>query len=58
MPWRDGSFAAGQQAGAVVRLRQVPELAPAEAIASNVAWSQHLDRTKDEPKATATSRST
>lgn len=44
---------AGQKAGAEVRLRQVPELAPAEAIASNAAWSQHFDRTKDEPKATA-----
>jgi NAD(P)H dehydrogenase (quinone) len=43
---------AGQKAGAEVRLRQVPELAPPEAIASNAAWSQHFDRTKDEPKAT------
>jgi NAD(P)H dehydrogenase (quinone) len=45
--------AAGQKAGAEVRLRQVPELAPQEAIASNAAWSQHFDQTKDEPKATA-----
>jgi NAD(P)H dehydrogenase (quinone) len=44
---------AGEKAGAEVRLRQVPELAPQEAIASNAAWSQHFDRTKDEPKATA-----
>ncbi|MEU8813827.1 NAD(P)H:quinone oxidoreductase [Actinoplanes sp. NPDC048796] len=44
---------AGEKAGAEVRLRQVPELAPAEAIASNAAWSQHFDKTKDEPKATA-----
>ncbi|MEV0680226.1 NAD(P)H:quinone oxidoreductase [Actinosynnema sp. NPDC050436] len=44
---------AGRNAGAEVRLRQVAELAPAEAIASNAAWSQHFDRTKDEPKATA-----
>ena len=44
---------AGEKAGAEVRLRQVPELAPAEAIASNAAWSQHFDRTRDEPKATA-----
>ncbi|WP_045743070.1 NAD(P)H:quinone oxidoreductase [Actinoplanes rectilineatus] len=44
---------AGRKAGAEVRLRQVPELAPKEAIASNAAWSQHFDRTKDEPKATA-----
>ena len=43
---------AGEKAGAEVRLRQVAELAPAEAIASNAAWSQHFDRTKDEPKAT------
>ncbi|WP_231127359.1 NAD(P)H:quinone oxidoreductase [Motilibacter aurantiacus] len=44
--------AAGEKAGAEVRLRQVPELAPQEAIASNAAWSQHFDQTKDEPKAT------
>ena len=45
--------AAGEKAGAEVRLRQVAELAPAEAIASNAAWSQHFDDTKDEPKASA-----
>ncbi|HEY6745066.1 MAG TPA: NAD(P)H-dependent oxidoreductase [Mycobacteriales bacterium] len=45
--------AAGEKAGAEVRLRQVAELAPDEAIASNAAWSQHFDRTKNEPKATA-----
>jgi NAD(P)H dehydrogenase (quinone) len=44
---------AAENDGAQVRLRQVPELAPAEAIASNAAWSQHFDRTKDEPKAAA-----
>jgi NAD(P)H dehydrogenase (quinone) len=44
---------AAQKEGADVRLRQVPELAPEEAIASNAAWSQHFDHTKDEPKATA-----
>ncbi|WP_433201343.1 NAD(P)H:quinone oxidoreductase [Dactylosporangium sp. CS-047395] len=44
---------AGEKAGAEVRLRQVTELAPQEAIASNAAWSQHFDRTKDEPRATA-----
>jgi NAD(P)H dehydrogenase (quinone) len=44
---------AGEKAGAEVRLRQVAELAPEEAIASNAAWSQHFDRTKSEPKATA-----
>ena len=45
--------AAGEKAGAEVRLRQVAELAPQEAIASNAAWSQHFDATKDEPRATA-----
>jgi NAD(P)H dehydrogenase (quinone) len=45
--------AAAAKAGAEVRLRQVAELAPAEAIASNQAWSQHFDRTKDEPRASA-----
>jgi len=44
---------AAQKEGADVRLRQVPELAPEEAIASNAAWSQHFDHTKDEPKAMA-----
>ena len=44
---------AGEKAGAEVRLRQVAELAPEEAIASNAAWSQHFDSTKNEPKATA-----
>lgn len=44
--------AAGKE-GAEVRLRQVPELAPPEAIAANQAWSQHFDNTKDEPNATA-----
>jgi NAD(P)H dehydrogenase (quinone) len=44
---------AAENAGAEVRVRQVPELAPPEAIASNAAWSQHFDKTKDEPKATA-----
>jgi NAD(P)H dehydrogenase (quinone) len=44
---------AGEKEGAEVRLRQVAELAPEEAIASNAAWSQHFDTTKTEPKATA-----
>lgn len=44
---------AGERAGAEVRLRQVAELAPDAAVASNDAWSQHVDATKDEPKATA-----
>ncbi|WP_250006124.1 NAD(P)H:quinone oxidoreductase [Actinoplanes sp. M2I2] len=46
-------YETAQKSGAEVRLRQVAELAPQEAIASNAAWSQHFDRTKDEPKATA-----
>jgi NAD(P)H dehydrogenase (quinone) len=45
--------ATAEKAGAEVRLRQVAELAPAEAIASNAGWSQHFDQTKDEPKAAA-----
>jgi NAD(P)H dehydrogenase (quinone) len=45
--------AAGEKLGAEVRLRQVPELAPPEAIASNAAWSEHVDRTRDEPGARA-----
>src|SRR2546423_1413320 len=44
---------AGEKAGAEVRLRQVSELAPPEAIASNAAWSQHVERTRDEPRAGA-----
>ena len=49
----DRLAAAGEKAGAEVRLRQVRELAPVEAIASNAAWKQHVDRTKDEPRAQA-----
>ena len=45
--------AAGEAAGAEVRLRQVEEIAPAQAVASNEIWSQHVEDTKDEPKATA-----
>jgi NAD(P)H dehydrogenase (quinone) len=44
---------AAEKAGAEVRLRQVTELAPPEAIASNPVWSQHVDSTRDEPRATA-----
>ncbi|GIJ43404.1 NAD(P)H:quinone oxidoreductase type IV [Virgisporangium aliadipatigenens] len=44
---------AGEKAGAEVRLRHVQELAPKEAIASNPAWSQHAERIKDEPTASA-----
>lgn len=42
---------AGRAAGAEVRLRHVEELAPAQAIASNPAWSAHYDRIRSEPKA-------
>ncbi|GAB1644479.1 NAD(P)H:quinone oxidoreductase [Krasilnikovia sp. MM14-A1259] len=35
------------KAGAEVRLRRVPELAPAQAIDSNPAWRAHLDATAD-----------
>ncbi len=45
--------AAGEAAGAEVRLRQVEEIAPPQAVASNNTWSQHVEDTKDEPKATA-----
>lgn len=44
---------AGEKAGADVRLRQVAELAPPEAIAANPAWREHHERTRDEPAATA-----
>lgn len=42
-----------EKAGAEVRLHKVPELAPAEAIASNPAWQAHVDATADVPVATA-----
>ncbi|WP_156290097.1 NAD(P)H:quinone oxidoreductase [Oceanobacillus salinisoli] len=38
---------AGEQAGAEVKLRKVPELAPEAAIASNPAWQAHYDEAKD-----------
>ena len=43
---------AAEKQGAEVRLRKVAELAPDAAIASNEAWQQHHDATKDEPTAT------
>lgn len=42
-----------EEVGAEVRVRRVAELAPPEAIASNPAWQQHHDATKDQPVATA-----
>jgi NAD(P)H dehydrogenase (quinone) len=44
--------AAGEKAGAEVRLRQVEELAPREAIESQDEWQEHVDATSDEPRAT------
>ena len=44
--------AAGEKAGADVRLRQVEELAPREAIESQDEWQAHVEATADEPRAT------
>jgi NAD(P)H dehydrogenase (quinone) len=41
-----------EKAGAEVRLRKVPELAPDEAIASNQGWSNHRTETQDIAEAT------
>ncbi len=38
---------AAEKAGAEVRLRKVAELAPAEAIASNAGWSDHVNATQN-----------
>lgn len=38
---------AAREAGAEVRLRRVPELAPASAIESNPAWKSHHEATRD-----------
>lgn len=43
---------AAEKAGAEVRLRQVAELAPDEAVASADAWARHREQTKDLPVAT------
>lgn len=40
-------IAGAEKAGADVRLRRVPELAPAAAIAANPAWAQHVADTSD-----------
>ncbi|HYH25998.1 MAG TPA: NAD(P)H:quinone oxidoreductase [Blastococcus sp.] len=37
-----------EETGAEVRLRRVPELAPAEAIAANPLWQAHVDETAGE----------
>ncbi|MGW0391277.1 NAD(P)H:quinone oxidoreductase [Streptomyces sp. NPDC003042] len=41
-----------EKAGAEVRLRRAPELAPDEAIDSNPAWREHLEATRDVETAT------
>ena len=43
---------AAEDAGAEVRLRKAPELAPDEAIDSNPAWRKHIDETSDVEVAT------
>ncbi|MFL6172991.1 MAG: NAD(P)H:quinone oxidoreductase [Marmoricola sp.] len=42
---------AAQSNGAVVRLRQVAELAPEEAIEANEDWAAHREATAEEPEA-------
>jgi NAD(P)H dehydrogenase (quinone) len=44
--------ALAEKAGADVRLREVEELAPREAIEQQDAWREHVDATADEPRAT------
>jgi len=41
-----------EKAGAEVRMRRVPELAPASTIDANPAWGQHLRETSAVPEAT------
>jgi NAD(P)H dehydrogenase (quinone) len=41
-----------EKAGAEVRLRHVDELAPADVIASQARWQEHVDAIADEPRAT------
>ncbi|WP_163971457.1 NAD(P)H:quinone oxidoreductase [Oceanobacillus halotolerans] len=45
--------AGAKDAGAEVKVVKVPELAPEEAIASNPAWKDHYEATKDVPEATS-----
>lgn len=45
--------AAAEAEGAEVRLVKVQELAPEEAIASNPAWKEHYEATKDVPEASS-----
>lgn len=44
--------AGAEEAGAEVRLRRAPELAPDAAIDSNPAWRAHVDATRHVPEAT------
>ncbi|MCM3595938.1 NAD(P)H:quinone oxidoreductase [Metabacillus idriensis] len=44
--------AGAKEAGAVVKVLKVPELAPQSAIDSNPAWKAHLEATKDVPEVT------
>ena len=44
--------AGAEESGAEVRLRRVAELAPPSAIASNPAWTAHVEQTHDVPVAT------
>jgi NAD(P)H dehydrogenase (quinone) len=44
---------AAKEAGAEVKVLKVAELAPEEAIASNPAWKEHYEATKDVPTVTA-----
>ena len=47
------AFEEGAKAeGAEVRLRKAPELASADVIATNPAWKQHLEATRNVPEAT------
>lgn len=45
--------AAGEKAGAEVRLRRVAELAPPEAVASNPRWARHAADVEGRPQAAA-----
>ena len=46
----DAAAEGAEKAGAQVRMRKVPELAPAGAIDINPAWSRHLKETADVPR--------
>ena len=45
--------AGAEKAGAEVRLRRVPELAPQSAVDANETWKAHLEATSDIPTASA-----